>query len=232
MAQVLTIRFMLLILCSAAAGPTTLPTTQPQLKRWFDDLADRDPDVRERARFELMGLPRSALPELLAIVKVSRPLRPSQISELHDIVTHVYLASEPYDTLPGGFLGVSWPNGMAEVWEEPAGLVVAERLKGFVAYRYLRDGDVVVAIVEFPQRAFTSSTELSSALREIGGGNRATLMVLRRGRILRVPLQLDFRPNWPADVENTRMLRENAAEAYWDKTFGKSIDEAVSGVHP
>jgi hypothetical protein len=228
----LTAKTVLAILLCARAGAITAPATQPDIKRWFDDLADRDPDVREGARVELLGIPRKTLPELLAIVEKSRPLRPSQISELHDIVTHVYLAGEPYDALGAGFLGLSWPNRLTEVWKDPAGLVIAERLKGFVAYRFLRDGDVLVGIEEFPNRKFNSSMELSDALREIGGGNRATLLVLRGGRVVHVPLELDFRPNWPAEVEQTRALRENKAEEYWDQTFGKVVGEAVSVGRP
>jgi hypothetical protein len=172
-----------------------------------------------------MGLEPALLPELQRVVEGSRPLKPSQAAELHDIVTHVYLAGERDDhgALPGGFLGLSWAGARNSTWYDPPGLIVAQRIKGFVAYRFLREGDVLIGIAELPDRAFTAVQDLSAALAELGGGSRVTLIILRGGRMVRVPLRLDARPNWPAGVDQIQALRENKAEQYWEANFSKYV---------
>ena len=221
----------MLIASSAGTVPATAPsTTHPSIRAWFDQLADADPDVRDQARVNLMGLDRAELPELQRIVKEARPLRPNQISELHDIVTQVYLSGEPYDPdkSGAGFLGVSWPPGGANVWDDPPGIVIESRIKGFAAYRYLRDGDVIVGIAEAPGVPMLSSDQLSIVIQACGGGKQVTLRVLRGGRITPVKLMLSSRPNWRGNVVQVQAERETKAEGYWNDTFGKLMSESVS----
>src|SRR5262245_29343275 len=43
--------------------PAARPTSRPvdQIHKWFDELSDTDPAVRDEARLQLMGLPREQL---------------------------------------------------------------------------------------------------------------------------------------------------------------------------
>ena len=70
----------------ATTQATTQPTTQAVIKvaadapirRWFDRLADRDPKVRDQARFDLMGLGPDDLPALRQLVIEHKPLFSTQ----------------------------------------------------------------------------------------------------------------------------------------------------------
>ena len=133
------------------------------------------------------------LPRLRELVAGARPLRPSQATALHDIVTHVWLASEPYpsDASAGGFLGLSWSRTEEQGWVDPPGLLVSMRVPGFCAYRHLRDGDVVIGIAEFEGQQFVHSSQLTSVLKEVRPGTTLNFLVVRGGLTVRVPIALD-----------------------------------------
>ena len=77
------------------------------MREAFAQLADADADVREAARLRLMSLEPRYLPELQKVVERNVPLPPPQAAVIRQIVTHVYLAGEPYDSNGNlGFLGV------------------------------------------------------------------------------------------------------------------------------
>lgn len=221
------------LLGSLFAGPATRPAApeiQPQLKQWFDQLADRDPDVREAAKTRLMGLSRGQLLELKSLIEQSRPLKPSQVAELHDIVTHAYLSGEQEHPGAGstGFLGLSWPRGAERMSEDPPGLVIVSRIKGFVAYRYLREGDILVGIAELPHARFTAVQDLSTTLMQVRGGTSVTLIVVRAGSTIRIPVVLDARPQWPGGVDQLQALREKSAEDFWEQNFAPLVSETMT----
>src|SRR5438874_9217234 len=90
----------LLLWQSSSPSPAfAAPSTQrsADIRRWFEQLGDPDPVVRDSARQNLMGLPRSDLAELRRVIIENRPLAPAQATALREIVTHVYLASQRYD---------------------------------------------------------------------------------------------------------------------------------------
>jgi hypothetical protein len=101
-------------LSSAQATQPSLTATaaQPQtrIQRWLDDLTDKQSDVRDKARTQLMGLSVDGLGELREAIDRSRPLSPAQAAELHDVVIHAYISANEPDRMPmmrkSGFLGV------------------------------------------------------------------------------------------------------------------------------
>ena len=95
-------------------APTTTPTTAPAppVGRWFDQLADPDPAVRDAAHESLMGLPAERLPDLLAVVRAAAPVRPDQAAALREIVCQVVLAAETYDADEKYILAQEWPRAM------------------------------------------------------------------------------------------------------------------------
>jgi hypothetical protein len=229
----------LLLVTVVALGARPPATTQSsdQIRAWYLQLADRDPEVREQARINLMGIKRRDLPALEKVVADSRPVRASQAAVLYDIVTHVHMAGEPYKVAPntGGFLGL---RGL-QTWDSPPGIVVDVRIQGFCAYRMLREGDVIVGIEEMPGIQFSTSNELTGVLSGVDPGTTLTFRVLRGGTIQRVPIQLDARPDAavlgrPNDA--MAMLesdRQNKAEEYWSRAFAPLIeDESVSALQP
>jgi hypothetical protein len=226
-----------MVVALAGAAPATAPTTQPNLRTWFDQLADPDPEVRDGARLNLMGISRQQLEALERVVRESQPVRPSQAAELHDIVTHVYIAGEPYapDSSGFAFLGVRWAqNPQDSISTDPPGLVVAGRVKGFPAYQAVRDGDVLVGIKEAPALPVTNALEFGNELRKLHPGTRVTLRVWRNGQLLDRPIKLAARPAWaePGRTLDAQKEREERAEDYWQESFGKLLGESVSSARP
>src|SRR5438874_2391396 len=130
-----------------AFSTTTRPTDQ--LAAWFSDLANKDASVREQARVGLMGISRADLQTLRKLVETNRPLAPSQAMALHEIVTQVHQATEPYEAVEDrpGFLGVPLPRIASAIGldanddDSQAGVLVTDRIPGFCAYRFLQNGD-------------------------------------------------------------------------------------------
>lgn len=239
----------LAVMCGRVAigadrAPATTPTkstTQPfpeldHAKRLIALLADNDYERREAARMALMGLRRSDLPVLREAVRQSRPLVPSQLTLLREIVTHVYLSGELYlaDADGGGFLGVRWPgfdpeqHGMLGIWR---GVAILERSPGFVSYRLLQNGDVVLAVSADGQHVEVNTIgEFQRAITSAKAGDLVKMEVLRQGRIIPVDIRLDPRPANLSNVvfEEMTIQRENQADAYWQRDFAPLVDEMVT----
>jgi hypothetical protein len=206
------------------------PTSQPysQIHTWFDQLSDRDAQVRDQATQNLMGISSSDLPILQKVVEDSRPLRPGQKVALRDIVSQVYLAGLAYTPEPTGkpFLGLSWGLNDSDTL---SGVLVSHRVPGFPAYRMLRDGDLITAIEERPGVPMDSSS-FTQAIQNFHAGQTITLRLLRNGAPLRVPVQLRARP---ADIDIMQLEawmsdHQTQADAYWDKNFASLVDDDVS----
>ena len=231
--------------------PATQPVAEAQLQKWFNELGASDAAVRERATTAMLELTRAELPALRRVVERSRPVSPAQAGALRDLVAHVYLSAEIYDCEPRvGFLGLTWPaldsvdvpRAADEVQQPPpriehgidglprasTGVPVDFRIPGFCAYRALRDGDVVLGIVQPVDRRLHDWTQLTYTIKAFPAGQKLTLEVLRQGTVLKVPVTLDAKPLvandqvWSAVVLPTR---EAAAEAYWAEHFAPLVGE-------
>ena len=225
---------------------------EAEMRQSFAQLADSDPAVREAAHARLMGLDRRYLPALQKLVERSRPIPPSQAAVLRQIVTHVYLAGEPYASNANmGFLGVRMldadvslqaprqvdpdidPEEAEVLLSTQKGVVITERMPGFVGNRALLDGDVIVGLSDRPDFRFRGGEDFSFAVRQVGAGRTVRFIVLRRGRLTQVAVTLDPRPDAaeiPGQAPMSDLLnrRRQKAETYWNETFGPLLKERVS----
>jgi hypothetical protein len=243
--------------------PAQSATLDPEAMRAaFAELGHSDAALRRRALQRLMGMGRANLETFKQIVEQSRPLLPSQAAALRDVVAQAYLSGEPYPAIHGaGFLGVklqvvavttpvppSVPAGGFNVGVDagPAapprlGIMIVERMPGFCGARTLMDGDLVLAIVDHPLRLTADRdygmilAEFSQTVREIGVGKTVTFELVREGRVMRVPVKLDPRPE-AADpafgggiggIEELLNRRRQKAETYWSETFRSLMGERV-----
>ena len=221
-----------------APAPEQDPEPVRSMKAWLAGLADRDPQVREQSRIKLMGMERRNLPAFQKVVERSRPLRPAQAVALREIVTHVYLAGEPYDANETqGFLGVKLqPTVLVQadgLIARPSsnGVVIVERMPGFAGARMLRDGDVILTIAELQERLpLIGSDEFSMAVRDLGPGRLVQFEVLREGQVVRIPITLDPRPleaNGLFPMQELLNVRRDKADKYWEGTFAPLLREGV-----
>jgi hypothetical protein len=237
-----------------AQGVTVADGDEARMVEAFAQLADPDADVREAARTQLMGLERRYLPALQKLVERSRPLLPSQAAVLRQIVTHVYLAGEPYAANGNmGFLGVRMleadvslpprnqddgddtaPDDEAPLIAPRTGVVITERMPGFVGNRMLLDGDVIIGLADRPELRFQTGEDFSTAVRQFGAGRTIRFNLLRRGRLIKVAVPLDPRPEAavaePQGVgAMTDLLsrRRQKADAYWAESFAPLLKERL-----
>jgi S1-C subfamily serine protease len=230
----------------ATSMPTSSPTAddssavpQAWVKQWLTQLANRDPIQREAAMEQLMGLKKAELPQLKAAIRdAGSDLSPTQQLAIHDVVIQVFLAAETYPLDPGesGFLGVSLRSfkedkiNKAPVAGKDAGLgvMIYNRLPGFVANRRLRDGDVVVGISE-SRIPITDTNAFQHAIVDFHAGQMIHLQIQRSGRRIVVPIVLDHRPlisktsTDPTDpfedLLKDRYQSGLDAETFWDTEF-------------
>jgi hypothetical protein len=209
------------------------------IQQWFEELADPDPAARQQARVNLMGLRRSDLPALRELVERSRPLAPSQAAALQPIVSHIYLSEETYPTRAGaaGFLGVTPAQGRMDHWSDvdpdfshqQTGAVVLDRLPGFVGYRMLLDGDVIVGIVERPNLRIRGPTDLIQSIAGHRAGETIHLRIVRGMQVLDVPVTLDTRYD-DNILRNEQFIRdrEHVAHEYWQEHFAPLLADGMS----
>lgn len=227
----------------AAEAPPVAPATQTTrpadrqalITQWLGDLADEDARIREQARRTLMSLKREDLPLLKAAVKDLRPLAPSQLAALRDIVTQAYLSRDTYARDPRvGFMGVKLSaDRAAEVQiggDGPA--VIESRLPGFCGYAALQDGDVIVKVVGREHPEPLTRMQFIEAVQTTPAGLTIRLRVLRDGKEIEVPVTLDARPVDEADrtpmltdpqVDELTNRRSSEAEKYWEAEFQEVV---------
>ena len=178
-------------LTSSAAGPVTRPAAPPGLRigRWFDQLADPDPAVRDAAQQQLMGLDLAGLDQLRAVVRAAGPaVTPAQVEPLRDIVTQCYLAhthyvgtgegDDPNVEVPRYVMGIRLPEDVA--YSTRLGVPVIERWPGFPARQMLRDGDMILGVFvnpglplqQVPNVSTHAMVELQQAVQRSGGRPR------------------------------------------------------------
>ncbi len=201
-----------------------------------------------------MGMTPADLPAFRRLIADSLPLEPAQVQPLHDIVEQVYLAGEKYsvktdngDTLtdasgssPPFFMGIRRVD--ASDLDPRLGAPVEARVPGFPAFRFLRDGDMILSIGPNPatslvQRPVIETHSLDNVIHAITPDSGPQLQdvilaVLRDGEEIRIPLRLAPRP-YLADALNPDALnafeapRINAAEEYWNENFHPLVDREV-----
>jgi hypothetical protein len=209
---------------------------------WLKGLADADPSVRDASRLGLMRLPADELPVLHDEVAGMGAIEPEQSQALPDIVRHVYLKGVEYESLPNGFLGLSWPPVVAPALAPPldqAGVVVEGRLPGFEAYGVLETGDVILSMGD-PPAPIRTHADLTEPVKLLPPGTVLS-MTIRRGAVeMKVQLTLASRPRVadeadqagePAKVDQWQQSRLAAAQEYWDQQFAPlmSRDVPVAG---
>ncbi|HEX4794614.1 MAG TPA: hypothetical protein VH370_12515 [Humisphaera sp.] len=212
-----------------ATQPTTAPSDNPfpAMKKAFADLANPDGQVRDDAFVWLMGLNPTDLPALRKLVRQSLPLAPEQLMALPQIVMHVYLTGETYDVVPdAGFLGIFMPSSAVESGEC---VVVDRRMPGFVGERALREGDVILGVVEHPTLEFHKGSELSDAMKPFKAGDVVHLQVLRQGKVQRITARLDPKPaeaepGTREAIEAFNASRRARAEQYWQEHFADLLE--------
>jgi C-terminal processing protease CtpA/Prc len=247
--RVLNLCFLILGICSCfgaldlrfswASSPATVPSAQ--IASWFADLNNRDADVRERARTNLMGISRADLDELQQVVEKSRPIAPSQAMVLQEIVEQVVQATQPYPQLPDrvGFLGVRLPREIITVGRDPsdpqnqAGALVTDRIPGFCAYGALQNGDMIVAVGEAPNQVIRTNDDLTAIIGARKAGETVHLEILRNGKQLEVPITLSARPVWAGPTSSQEVVdeavqnRQRIAHDYWEQHFAPLLGESV-----
>ena len=220
-----------------SATPTTLPADPPvekaeRIRAWLVGLTHADPGVRDESQYELMGLGRADLPLLRSAAERYRPLDRALLERLHDIVTHAYMAEDPFPKrTDDGFLGVDLPPSMELTRDPRLTIEIRSRMKGFCGYRALRDGDVIVDIDEAPLPARVTApdmllTAFIHAIKSRQPGEVIHLRVLRQGKLQRIGVKLDGRPAPEDDIDLTaaevaamRARRESSAQKYWEAEF-------------
>ena len=221
------------------AGRRPAPGERPAasvLGQWFAELADADAAVRDAARMKLMGMRREDLAAFEGVVRESLPLMPSQAAVLRRIVTHVFLTGEPYQTTElEGFLGVKMQETSvrvpsadeAEPFAPAVGVVIVDRMPGFAGARMLRDGDVILGVVERPDVRTMGTHEFTLVVRAVTPGSTIHFQVMRQGQIIRVPVAPDPRPFQADAIQELINLRQHLADEYWEKSFAKLLNEGV-----
>jgi hypothetical protein len=186
-----------------------------QLQSLVSQLDSDDPRLREKALDNLMDLKKEDLSTLRAAALSQSPLLPGQIAGLREAVAQVFLAGEQYPHGPSAFLGIRFTLGSQ-------GVIVADRIRGFPAYRILKSGDVIVQLIDRPNVQFHLVTDFANAIMSFGPGDAVRFAILRNGHPMTVSVPLDFRP---AEITNTAtdddwiQARDHRAEAYWNKEF-------------
>jgi len=228
------------------AAPATQPAvSQPQLQLWVAQLGSDDPQSRRAALSELMDLSSHDLPALRAAAISQHPLLPEQIAAIRQAVTQVFLAGQPYTfaTDPHedvGFLGLQWPLDAPS--QPPDGVLVWSRIPGFVAYRMLQPGDIIVKIIRrpaLPDIELHDFDQFTNLVRQMHAGDVLRLQILRYGRPTDLSIRLDHKPlileQDPAGVKRQQWLnaRAQAAQDYWNHEFSP-IDpaQATSSTQP
>ena len=227
-----------MLACAPRPASAAEVATTEQLRRWVVGLRDADPATREKSKHALLGLRREELPTLAAVVHDFRPLEPTVVGDMREIVEHVYLSGDEYPKEEMGFIGIHMPETPAPKLE----VVVESRMPGFAGFRMLQDGDAILDIEEYPLAQPVDRRAFCAKVLRIKPRELIHLRVLRRGKIIRVPGRLDPRPKDPSgagvdyDFVVQELLARRAAEAdgYWKRVFEreKAPGERTATVEP
>jgi len=212
--------------------------TEKQLGEWLSHLNDDRSSVREEAREQLIKLHRSDLLAFRRAIARGPTLSPEQQELVRGVVEQVYISEIPYDgDANRGFLGVMFdPEQQLRILTgEPGEVEIRRCIPGLSASRYLEVGDRVLSITgPGGSRELHSCKELKATVLEFNAKQALTFKVLRRGRILSLPVVLDATPltlvSAVTDVESQLRLadflnqRQAEADGYWNDTFAPLFD--------
>ncbi len=235
---------LVLVLCAPllCRASETDSGRRDEIQKWVRLLADREPQARASARQSLLGLRRAEL-AILRDVVASLPRRPAQVQPLEEIVTYVITRASLGEMPHSGeaFLGVSLPSeydsdDLPDVGLDagstrqtpPAGggVPIINRLTGFIAYRFLEDGDVIESVgfggILHPTHGVQ---EFRSAIREAKAGQDVTFRIRRAARMLEVTFEFDAKALVdPAGLRETIQNAMSRASDYWQQTFAPLVD--------
>lgn len=209
---------------SALADPAPPAASEKKIDRYVTQLSDDRSSIRESARHALMKLQRSDLPALRRVISQRLPLPANERELLRGIVDQVYLSECTYPGDPRhGFLGVQFDGEQGLDTGEPGGVEIRHLIPGLAASRYLESGDVVLSIIGADGKwDIKVSEELIEAIKTCMANERLVFKVLRRGRILMLPVVLDAVPANLSTIDQVPEFinqRQNEADAYWNAAF-------------
>lgn len=227
-------------LANAQTVPATL--TPDKADAYLEELNSVESSRRLAARRALLRLRRADMPILREAVVRNAPLSTQQTESLREVVTHVFLASQSYQTIGSGFLGVSlslvpfqvMPTtvslyGGTRIDPQSApivGVMVFDPTPGLAAYEYLDESDVIVSINgSAPFRGTDDFRKVVTAHQE---GAVLKMKILRRGEMLDVDVKLSAIPLDVAASGDSilfRMNRERLAQDYWNAEFAPVISK-------
>lgn len=115
---------------------------------------------------------------------------------------------------------------------QTTGVLILDRMPGFNGARTLRDGDVVLGVVELPDHPTFDHGSMTRAIGSFGAGETIHLQVLRQGQVVRLPVTPGPRPMAVVDPFNNAMeplldRRKKQVESYWEQTFAPLLKEGV-----
>jgi hypothetical protein len=165
--------------CASAGAAMGMPALIRQL-------ASDDALLRQDAVDQLMCLRRADLPALREAAVAQCPLLPAQVTGLHQVVTQVFLAGERFridpteGEYPRGFLGIRFSTNPADRLQRTDGVMIADRIRGFPAFRQLRSGDVIMKIIDWPAVQLHSSDDFVRAVTMLAAGDEIHLISARK----------------------------------------------------
>jgi len=148
-------------------------------------------------------------------------------------------------------MGSSGPDFTAE---SSSGVVIARRLRGFPAYRALRDGDIVTGLVDTGDKFATEpKTDRKSqdaadervslaepmqerfkrSIRTFNAGKTLTLEILRNGQHMTVQVSLSPLPAvalQQSAVDDWLEERDTQADKYWDSNFRSIVRDDLAPI--
>ena len=154
-------------------------------------------------------------------------------------MTQVFLAGQAYEgNLAAGFLGVHMEAAGASVRDAgpvdlsppDVGVVIVERMPGFAGGRMLRNGDLILGILERPDVPLRNPSDFALTVREMGAGAMVHFVILRQGRVIRVGVKLDSRPLEADQFTMADFLdrRRTLADTYWAVHFAPLMKGGIS----
>lgn len=158
----------------------------PQLDQWTQRLNDPDPDVRERAMFELVDLGEGAIPILARLM--DQPMTPEVESRCLYVAQALFNDVGPHSQMVS-FLGLQLldrPERLSPATAAPAvGPVVSLVIPHLAADRGgLLPGDTILELAGNPAQSQSSIFWIRNILNRFNPGDPVTMTVLRNGRVI------------------------------------------------
>lgn len=185
-----------------------------QIQSWLKQLDDPAASTRTEALASLQGLTKLEMQQLIA-EGLLRKLTPSQVLAMGEVYQYVQVRSTlDFTKSHNGFMGVSLDNADPFSADGAGGALISGRIIGFVAYRYLCDGDIVVGIGDHEtKQAVRNGDDLRNFVLTHRPGDILTFVVVRGGQSLTVSFPIDSRPVMdPANTDDNAVTRSIEAQ--------------------